>query len=37
MRYLTLILAAGAILSAQTTGSLQGRVLDTKGRPVAGA
>nr|WP_306672463.1 TonB-dependent receptor [Geothrix fuzhouensis] len=37
MRYLTLLLASGAILSAQTTGSLQGRVLDTKGRPVAGA
>ncbi|HEY3401256.1 MAG TPA: TonB-dependent receptor [Geothrix sp.] len=37
MRYLTLILASGAILSAQTTGALQGRVLDPKGRPVAGA
>jgi len=37
MRYLTLLLASGAILSAQTTGGLQGRVVDTKGRPVAGA
>jgi hypothetical protein len=37
MRYLTLILVSGAILSAQTTGALQGRVLDPKGRPVAGA
>lgn len=37
MRYLTLLLVSGAILSAQTTGALQGRVLDTKGRPVAGA
>ncbi|WP_243288803.1 TonB-dependent receptor [Geothrix terrae] len=37
MRYLTLLLASGAILSAQTTGSLQGRVVDPKGRPVVGA
>lgn len=37
LRYLTLLLASGAILSAQTTGALQGRVVDTKGRPVAGA
>jgi outer membrane receptor for ferrienterochelin and colicin len=37
MRYLTLLLASGAILSAQTTGALQGRVLDSKGNPVPGA
>ena len=37
LRYLTLLLASGAILSAQTTGSLQGHVVDAKGRPVAGA
>jgi len=37
LRYLSFLLASGAILSAQTTGALQGRVLDPKGRPVAGA
>lgn len=37
LRYLSLLLASGAVLSAQTTGALQGRVLDPKGRPVAGA
>jgi len=37
LRYLSLLIASGAILSAQTTGALQGRVLDPKGRPVAGA
>ena len=37
LRYLSLVLASGAILSAQTTGGVQGRVLDPKGRPVAGA
>lgn len=37
LRYLSLLLASGAMLSAQTTGALQGRVLDPKGRPVAGA
>jgi hypothetical protein len=37
LRYLSLVLVAGAVLSAQTTGALQGRVLDPKGRPVAGA
>ncbi|HJV48097.1 MAG TPA: TonB-dependent receptor [Geothrix sp.] len=37
MRYLSFLLASGAVLSAQTTGGLQGRVLDPKGRPVAGA
>jgi len=37
MRYLTLLLASGTILSAQTTGALQGRVLDSKGNAVAGA
>ena len=37
LRYLSMLLASGAVLSAQTTGALQGRVLDPKGRPVAGA
>ncbi len=37
LRYLSLLLASGAMLSAQTTGALQGRVLDPKGQPVAGA
>ena len=37
LRYLTFLLASGAILSAQTTGSIQGHVVDSKGRPVAGA
>ncbi len=37
LRYLSFLLASGAMLSAQTTGGLQGRVLDPKGRPVAGA
>ena len=37
LRYLTLLIASGVVLSAQTTGALQGRVLDPKGRPVAGA
>ncbi len=37
LRYLSLLLASGAMLSAQTTGGLQGRVLDSKGNPVAGA
>lgn len=37
MRYLTLILASGAMLSAQTTGGLQGRVVDSKGNAVQGA
>lgn len=37
LRYLSFLLASGAVLSAQTTGALQGRVLDPKGRPVAGA
>jgi hypothetical protein len=37
LRYLSLLLASGAVLSAQTTGALQGRVLDPKGNPVQGA
>lgn len=37
MRCLSFLLASGAMLSAQTTGGLQGRVLDPQGRPVAGA
>ena len=37
LRYLSFVLVSGAVLSAQTTGSLQGRVLDPKGNPVAGA
>ncbi len=37
LRYLSFLLAAGAVLSAQTTGALQGRVLDPKGQPVVGA
>lgn len=37
MRYLTFLLASGVVLTAQTTGALQGRVVDTKGRAVAGA
>jgi len=37
LRHLSFLLAAGAVLSAQTTGALQGRVLDPKGRPVSGA
>ena len=38
LRSLPLLIAAGALpLAAQTTGSLQGRVLDGKGAPVAGA
>lgn len=37
LRYLALLIASGVVLSAQTTGSLQGRVLDPKGNPVAGA
>ena len=36
-RALPLILAAGALpLAAQTTGTLQGRVLDNKGGPIQG-
>lgn len=37
LRHLSFLLASGVMLSAQTTGGLQGRVLDPKGRPVAGA
>ena len=37
LRYLSFVLVSGAVLSAQTTGSLQGRVLGPKGNPVAGA
>jgi hypothetical protein len=37
LRHLSLLLVSGGVLSAQTTGALQGRVLDPKGRPVAGA
>ena len=37
LRTLTFLLASGAVLSAQTTGSLQGRVVDAQGRPIAGA
>jgi Carboxypeptidase regulatory-like domain/TonB-dependent Receptor Plug Domain len=37
LRHLSLVLASGAMLSAQTTGALQGRVLDSNGNPVAGA
>ena len=37
LRYLALLIASGVVLSAQTTGSLQGRVVDPKGNPVAGA
>jgi outer membrane receptor for ferrienterochelin and colicin len=37
LRYLSFVLAAGAMLTAQTTGGLQGRVLDSKGKPVSGA
>ena len=37
LRYLSFVLVSGAVLSAQTTGSLQGRVLDPQGNPVAGA
>lgn len=38
LRCLPLIIAAGALpLAAQTTGNLQGRVVDAKGAPVSGA
>lgn len=37
LRYLSFLLASGVMLSAQTTGGLQGRVLDPKGIPVPGA
>jgi hypothetical protein len=37
LRALPLILAAGTALHAQTTGTLQGRVVDTRHAPVAGA
>ncbi|MFI5355548.1 MAG: carboxypeptidase-like regulatory domain-containing protein, partial [Desulfobaccales bacterium] len=37
LRFLSLILASGAVLSAQTTGTLQGQVADPKGRPIVGA
>ncbi len=36
LRYLSLLLASGAVLSAQTTGALQGQLADSKGRPIAG-
>ncbi|HJV22865.1 MAG TPA: TonB-dependent receptor [Holophagaceae bacterium] len=38
LRCLPLLIAAGAIpLAAQTTGNVQGRILDSKGAPVSGA
>jgi len=37
LRYLSLVLASGVVLSAQTTGALQGRVLDANGNPMVGA
>jgi len=37
LRYLPLLLVSGGALLAQTTGGVQGHVLDPKGRPVAGA
>jgi hypothetical protein len=37
LRYLSFILASGAVLTAQTTGGIQGRVLDPNRRPIQGA
>ncbi len=37
LRYLSYLLASGVMLMAQTTGGVQGRVLDPNGHPVAGA
>ena len=37
LRFLSLLLVSGAVLSAQTTGALQGQVSDSKGRSIAGA
>jgi outer membrane receptor for ferrienterochelin and colicin len=36
LRYLSLLLASGAVLSAQTTGGIQGHVVDSRGKLLPG-